>query len=104
MNVTGLWWHDRDSIRAAHAYGLERIFSESTLSIDETRVKQLSDDVAVVHARMTLVGQTPIGNVTQPGSRSAIFSFVVHRAGGGWQLCLGAQYGRRATYGDERRR
>ena len=42
VNVTGLWWHDRASIRKAHAYGLERIFNESKLSIDETRVKQLS--------------------------------------------------------------
>ena len=31
VNVTGLWWHDRASIRKAHAYGLERIFNESKL-------------------------------------------------------------------------
>jgi uncharacterized protein (TIGR02246 family) len=85
VNVTGLWWHDRASIRDAHAYGLERIFNESTLSIDETRIKQISEDVAVVHARMTLSGQTPIGNIKEPGSRTTIFSFVVHRARGGWQ-------------------
>ncbi len=65
VNVTGLWWHDRASIRKAHAYGLERIFNESKLSIDETRVKQLSHDVAVVHARMTLSGQTPTSADTQ---------------------------------------
>ena len=34
VNVTGLWWHDRASIRKAHAYGLERIFSASTLTVD----------------------------------------------------------------------
>jgi uncharacterized protein (TIGR02246 family) len=85
VNVTGLWWHDRDAIRRAHAYGLERIFNDSTLSITETRVKTLSDDVGVVHARMTLSGQTAIGNITKPGSRATIFSFVVHRAGDRWQ-------------------
>jgi uncharacterized protein (TIGR02246 family) len=85
VNVTGLWWHDRDSIRTAHAYGLDRIFNKSTLSIDETRTKQLSDDLAVVHARMTLSGQTPIGNIKEPGSRTTIFSFVVHRVDGGWR-------------------
>ena len=57
VNVTGLWWHDRASIRKAHAYGLERIFNASTLTVDERRVKQLSDDVAIVHAAMTLSGQ-----------------------------------------------
>jgi uncharacterized protein (TIGR02246 family) len=90
VNVTGLWWHGRDSIRKAHAYGLERIFNDSTLSIDETRIEQLSDDVAVVHARMTLSGQAPIGNISKPGSRATIFSFVVHRTGDRWQ-CASAQ-------------
>jgi uncharacterized protein (TIGR02246 family) len=90
VNVTGLWWHDRDSIRTAHAYGLDRIFNKSTLSIDETRAKQLSDDLAVVHARMTLSGQAPIGNIKEPGSRTTIFSFVVHRVDGGWR-CASAQ-------------
>ena len=84
VNVTGLWWHDRDSIRTAHAYGLDRIFNKSTLSIDEVRIKRLSDDLAVVHAQMHLSGQTPIGNIKEPGSRTTILSFVVHRADGGW--------------------
>jgi uncharacterized protein (TIGR02246 family) len=90
VNVTGLWWHDRDSIRTAHAYGLDRIFNKSTLSIDEVRVKQLSEDLAVVYAQMILSGQTPIGNIKAPGSRTTILSFVVHRADGGWR-CASAQ-------------
>lgn len=85
VNVTGLWWHDRDAIRRAHAYGLERIFNDSTLSIAETRVKMLSGDVGVVHARMTLSGQTAIGDIKTPGSRTTIFSFVVHQAADRWQ-------------------
>jgi uncharacterized protein (TIGR02246 family) len=60
VNVTGLWWHDRPSIRKAHAYGLERIFNTSTLFATEVRVKRLSDAVAVVHARLKLAGQTPV--------------------------------------------
>jgi uncharacterized protein (TIGR02246 family) len=89
VNVTGLWWHNRASIRKAHAYGLERIFNESTLTVEETKVKQLRDDVAVVHARMLLSGQTPLGEIEQPSSRANIFSFVVHRVGTGW-LCASA--------------
>ena len=89
VNVTGRWWHDRASIREAHAYGLERIFNASTLTVDDLRVKQLSDDVAIVHAAMTLSGQTAIATIGQPGARKTIFSFVLHRAGGGW-LCVSA--------------
>jgi uncharacterized protein (TIGR02246 family) len=84
VNVTGLWWHDRADIRKAHAYGLERIFNASTLAVDELRVKHLSDDVAIVHASMTLTGQTAIAAIKQPGRRKSIFSFVVHRIGGRW--------------------
>ena len=89
VNVTGLWWHDRASIRRAHAYGLERIFNHSTLAVEETTVKQLTDDIAVVHARMMLTGQTPLGPVKQPGSRANVFSFVVRRTGSEWQ-CVSA--------------
>jgi uncharacterized protein (TIGR02246 family) len=84
VNVTGLWWHDRASIRKAHAYGLERIFNASILTVDELRIKHLSDDVAIVHASMTLSGQTAIAAIRQPGSRQTIFSLVIHRVAGRW--------------------
>ena len=90
MNVTGLWWHDRESIRKGHAYGFEHIFNESTLAVGETKVKQLRSDVAIVHARMMLSGQTPLEPIKQPGARANIFSFVVHRIGNRW-LCASAQ-------------
>jgi len=89
VNVIGLWWHDRAAIRKAHAYGLERIFNASTLAVDETRVKHVRADVAVVHARMMLTGQTPVGRVREPGPRTNIFSFVVYRAREGW-VCASA--------------
>jgi uncharacterized protein (TIGR02246 family) len=89
VNVTGLWWHDRVSIRKAHAYGLERIFNESTLTIEEVRLKQLSDDVVVVHARMALRGQTPVADISRPGLRTNIFSFVMRLVGDAW-LCASA--------------
>jgi len=90
VNVTGLWWHDRPSIRDAHAYGLARIFNDSTLAVNDVRVKQLSNDVAIVHAAVTLSGQTAIATITQPGPRKSIFSFTVHRVGDRW-TCASAQ-------------
>jgi uncharacterized protein (TIGR02246 family) len=84
VNVVGLWWHDRAAIERAHAYGLERIFPDSTLTLVRTTVKRLRDDVAVVHARMRLTGQTPIDGIDDPQVRTTIFSFVVHRSESGW--------------------
>ncbi|HET7564819.1 MAG TPA: SgcJ/EcaC family oxidoreductase [Gemmatimonadaceae bacterium] len=90
VNVIGLWWHDREAIRKAHAYGLERIFNRSVLRAGAVRVKSLSEDVAVVHTRMHLEGQTSVEGIAQPQPRRTIFSFVVHRTADGWR-CASAQ-------------
>ena len=101
VNVTGLCWHDRESIRKAHADRLERVFNKSTLAIGETKVKLLSPDVAVVHARMTLSGEAPAGAVAPAGPRTTIVSFVVHRAGRSVAVRIGPQHGRDPEYGDD---
>jgi len=85
VNVTGLWWHTREEIRKAHAYGLTRVFKESVLTATDVRVKWLSDGIAVVHARMTLTGQSPGEEISTPGQRSNVMSFVVHRTTEGWR-------------------
>jgi len=77
VDVTGALWHDRESILKAHAEGPDRIFNESMLTADTTKVKRLSADIAVVHSRMSLSGPTP-GTTT--------VSFVVHLIGERW-LC-----------------
>ncbi|WP_247234435.1 SgcJ/EcaC family oxidoreductase [Telluribacter sp. SYSU D00476] len=90
VNVTGLWWHNREAIQKAHTYGLSTIFSTSTLSLVQTRVKYLADHIAIVQANMVQTGQTPIGGVAQPGTRRTIFTFVVHKVSDAWS-CASAQ-------------
>jgi uncharacterized protein (TIGR02246 family) len=91
VHGTGLCWHDRESIRKAHASRLGGAMEASMLAIDETKVKLLSPDVAVVHARMTLSGEAADGAVASPEPRTMIVSFVVHRAGERW-LCASAHH------------
>lgn len=90
VNVTGLWWHDRQAIQKAHAYGFARIFSQSTLDLVQVKVKALSDDIAVVHARFRLDNQTAPPGGMPPAPRNTILSFVVHRGADGWS-CASAQ-------------
>lgn len=90
INVTGLWWHKREDIEKAHAYGLSTIFKDSTLAIIRTKVKYLAAHIAVVQAKMKLSGQTPVGDIKSPGERWNIFTFVVHKAGEQW-MCVSAQ-------------
>lgn len=90
INVTGLWWHNRKAIEKAHDYGLRTIFNHSTLTLIRTKVKYLNKDIAVVQAKMKLVGQTPIGDVVSPEQRRNLFTFVVHQVGRCWS-CASAQ-------------
>jgi uncharacterized protein (TIGR02246 family) len=89
VNVVGLWWHDRKAIYKAHHYGLTRIFADSDLAIRQLRSKMLGDDVAVVHARMVLQGQTSHGGVQAPQRRQNVFTFVTQRKSEGW-ICVAA--------------
>ncbi len=89
VNVVGIWWEDRSAIERAHAYGLDTIFGDSHLRVGRVKVRRLGEDVSVIHARMYLTGQTPIGDVQAPARRSNIFSFVAHRTKDGWR-CVSA--------------
>jgi uncharacterized protein (TIGR02246 family) len=91
VNGSGLCWHDRETIRKAHASWLQRLVETSMLASGEPRVKLLSPEVAVVHATMTLTGERAVG-VTEIEGRTTIVSFVVHRAGDRW-LCASAHTG-----------
>lgn len=78
VNVTGLWWSHKEQIRKAHAFGFTKIFGDSTMSVGHTEVRMLGEDHAVVHARVTVTGQTtPDGQTAGP--RRTILSFVVTR-------------------------
>lgn len=90
VNVTGLWWNNREAIEKAHDYGLRTIFNNSTLTIIRTKEKYLAEDIAIVHAKVKLSGQTPTPEVSNPGVRRTIFTFVVHQVAGNWS-CVAAQ-------------
>jgi uncharacterized protein (TIGR02246 family) len=89
VNVVGIWWDNREDIRKAHDYGLRVIFKDSNLNVTKTKVKSLSDDHAIVHARMRLKGQTSVEQA-DPDIRFTIFTFVVHKTDAGWS-CAAAQ-------------
>lgn len=90
VNVVGLWWTSRLSIRRAHAQGFERIFPGSELRVERVTQRRLGDDVALVHCRWGLTGQVdPEGELSGP--RRGVYSAVLQRvADGGW-LCVSLQ-------------
>lgn len=85
VNVVGLWWHNRESIRQAHAYGFDVIFGASTFEFIAHRVRSVGQDGAVVHGKWKLTGQdTPHGLAT--GDRFGVFMFVLERDGQHWKV------------------
>ena len=90
VNVTGLWWHNRERIYKAHDYGFKVIFKNAHLEILRTKVKHLSDDIAIVHARTSLTDQTAIRSEEKPAKRTNILVFVVKRIEGSW-ICFTSQ-------------
>lgn len=88
VNVVGLWWHNKEDIFKAHDYGLKNLFSNSKLSIRKIKTKYLSNDIAVVNARLHLEGQTKIKG-EKPQARNTIFTFVAQKMKDHW-LCVSA--------------
>lgn len=90
VNVVGLWWTSKLSIRRVHAWGFEKIFPGSTLTLEKLSQRLLGDDVAVVHARWRVEGQVdPEGEPADP--RRGVFSAVVTRLPEGGWIAVSAQ-------------
>ena len=89
VNVVGLWWHNRHDIWKAHDYGLRVIFNESDLQVRKIAKKEVSQDVAIIHTRMKLTGQSSHGNLKSPSDRMNVFSFTMKKVDLGW-VCVSA--------------
>ncbi len=89
VNVVGIWWRNKGDIREAHDYGLKVIFKDSVLMAGKITRKDLGTDVAIIHARMHLKGQTVKEN-KKTLDRYTIFTFVMHKKGDDW-TCAAAQ-------------
>jgi uncharacterized protein (TIGR02246 family) len=85
VNVIGLWWHGRSEIQKAHEALHATRMKDSHLAATDTAVRVLGPDVAVIHVRWELTGDTGIDGVTLP-ARHGILSLVTVRAGGKWLI------------------
>lgn len=83
VNVVGLWWENREDIRRAHDYGLRTFFRDSTMSVRRTKVRELAEGLAVVHARWRLTGQLATSG-GEADIRWGVMVFVVERRGAEW--------------------
>lgn len=89
VNVTGKWWNNKTDIWKAHDFGLRIIFQHSQLHVLEVKVKYPTPEVAVIHARIQLLGQTE-NKGGKAGERQTLFLFVAKKQADEW-LVISAQ-------------
>src|SRR5699024_1834632 len=65
------------------AYGFEKIFTNSHFEVLKVKVKMLRDDIAIVHSRIRVTGQTK-QEVKDAGRRETMFIFVAQKTKGKW--------------------
>lgn len=89
VNVTGKWWDNKEDILKAHDFGFRVIFKNSILEVLNVKEKILNEEIAVVHVRIRLTGQTE-KEVEKADIRETMFLFVLRKIDGQW-LCESAQ-------------
>ncbi len=89
VNVAGKWWETKTDIWKAHDFGLRIIFQHSKMDVLKVKTKMLTGDIAVVHAQIQILGQTP-KNLEKAGERRTLFLFVARKKRGKW-LVVSAQ-------------
>lgn len=87
VNVVGLWWTSRRSIRRALARGFEGWFAGSTFTVEKLSQRLLGPDAAVVIARWRIEGQRdPDGEPAD--TRRGLATVVLQRLEDGTWLCV----------------
>ena len=84
-NVFGMMVKGRAGIEALHAPIFKTIFSDSTLTVTETRVGLIRLDVASVDVRWKMTGaRDPLGNPWP--EREGLMNWIVTRHHDGWLI------------------
>jgi uncharacterized protein (TIGR02246 family) len=86
-NVFGLSAQGRAAITATHAAIFKGMFSNSALTIVDTRIRFIRDDVAAIAARWEMIGaRDPQGNPWP--KRNGLMSMVATEEGGAWRFAV----------------
>ena len=85
VNVVGMWWKGKESIRSAHEFTHASMFKHSRLSILSTEVRFPVDEVAIARSRWTLEGHVSPDGAALP-QRSGILLNVFWRCSRSWEI------------------
>ncbi len=87
VNVVGMRWIGRDTIRQRHAASHATMFRASTLRTGDTTIHFLTPDVATARSVWTLSGISAENGEVAP-VRTGILTHVLERIDGHWMIVL----------------
>jgi uncharacterized protein (TIGR02246 family) len=87
VNVIGLWWRGRAEIQKEHEALHATRMKNTHLTAVDTTVRFLKPDVAVVHTRWELTGDTGLEGKPLP-SRKGLMTYVLVRRGDTWPIAV----------------
>ncbi len=87
INVVGLWWTSRRSIRRALRRGFAEWFAGSTFTVEKLSQRLIGQDGAVVVARWRIDGQRDLDG-EPAGSRRGLATMVLQQLDDGTWLCV----------------
>jgi uncharacterized protein (TIGR02246 family) len=84
VNVVGWWWRGRAELERKLTQAFRFVFRDSRLTITAVSTRFIRPDVAVAHARWTMIGaRTPTGI---PEPREGIQTLVFTKQSGRWLI------------------
>jgi len=84
VNVVGWWWKGRAEVERKLTAAFSFVFRDSRLTITDVQVRFLAPQIALAHARWSMVGaKTPAGI---PEPREGIQTLVLTRQAGQWLI------------------
>lgn len=91
VNVVGLWWTSRRSIRRALKRGFAEWFAGSTFAVEKLSQRLLGSDAAVIIARWRIEGQRdPEGEVSE--ARRGLATVAMQQLEDGTCLCVNCHF------------
>lgn len=85
VNVVGIWWKGKESIRKAHEFAHASMFRHSRLSILATEVRFPVAPLAIARSIWSMQGHVaPDGAALPP--RSGVLMNVLRKSAGSWEI------------------
>jgi uncharacterized protein (TIGR02246 family) len=85
VNVVGIWWKGRESIRKAHEFTHSSMFKHSRLRILSTEVRFPVEDIAIARSRWSMEGHVGPDGEALP-QRHGILLSLLRRSSDSWTV------------------